>query len=143
MKITKENSVTVKNIYFVVTVFLVECILLMITSGIFIACKAIFNEVLTEGIYLLIVLTSTTITWYIAFNIGIYNIFQAKKIAKKNLKLLKKCLKKDWVVFTLLSILLLCSHDIYCMIGVVALFINYPLLFKIFDRTCKNHYKTI
>lgn len=143
MKITNENAVTVKNIYFFVTVFCVEFFLMFLLGGIFLVFMYFFRDVISEGVFFLVGLIIFTFTWYIAFKLGVYNIFHSKKIAKKNIKKLKECLKKDLILLSFISVLVLSNSDILIMLGLSSLFINYPLLTRMFDKTARNYYKTI
>lgn len=147
MKITKENAVSVKNMYFCVTVFLVQFILaLVVFCGMAIIKLIFFRNVPEEELYFVITpiqLIVNILIWYIAGKIGIYNIFSSQKIAKKNLLPLRKAVIKDWTIFIAMMILFSLSNVVNIVIVGIALFVNLPLLKKNFDKQVALHYGNI
>lgn len=144
MKITKENAVSVKNTYFCVTVFLVQLVLALVVFGSIAVIKIFFfNDISVEKWYFVmtpIQLGLNFLIWYIAGKIGIYNIFNSKRIAKKNLLPLRKAVIKDWCIFIGMMVVLSLSNIVNILIVVVSLFINLPLLKRNFDKQATLHY---
>lgn len=147
MKKPKENAVSIKNAYFCVTVFLVQFVLMIITFiTIEIIKHTILQNVSTERLYFVmtpIELGLNIIIWYIAGKIGLYNIFNSKKIAKKNLLPLKKAVVKDWCYLTGIVVLLSLSNIVNIFIALIALCVNLPLLKRNFDKQAILHYGKI
>lgn len=147
MKITKENAVSVKNMYFCVTVFLVQFVLALIVFSIMAIVKmTIFKNVPEEELYFVmtpIQIGVNILIWYIAGKVGIYNIFSSQKIAKKNLLPLRKAVIKDWSIFIAMMVLFSLSNIVNLIVVLIALFINLPLLKKNFDKQVALHYGNI
>lgn len=147
MEITKENAVSVKNTYFCVTVFLVQLVLTIITFGAMEIIKHVFlNNISIEQLYFVMTplqLGCNILIWYIAGKIGVYNIFNSKRIAKKNLLPLRKAVIKDWCIFIGMMGLLSLSNTINIIIVITSLFINLPLLKRNFDKQATIHYGKI
>lgn len=147
MKTKTENIVSERNIYFCVTVFLVQLVLaLVIFSGITIIKHTLLHNISAEAIYFVITpveLTLNILIWYIAGKIGIYNIFNNQKIAKKNLLPLRKAVIKDWCFFIIMMIIYSLSNILNIIIVGIALLINLPLLKKNFDKQVHLHYGKI
>lgn len=144
MKITKENAVSVKNTYFCVTVFLVQLVLALVIFGSMAIIKIIFfHNVSAEKMFFVmtpIQLILNVLIWYIAGKVGVYNIFNSKRIAKKNLLPLRKAVIKDWCMFIGMMVLFSLSNIVNIIIAVASLFINLPLLKRNFDRQAALHY---
>lgn len=147
MKITKENAVLVKNTYFCVTVFLVGLVLaLVIFSIIAILKNTIFKNVDFNQFYLVmapIQLGLNILIWYIAAKIGLYNIFNSKKIAKKNLLPLRKAVIRDGGFFMTLMFFVSLSNIVNIMIILLSSLINLSLLKRGFDKQATLHYGNI
>lgn len=147
MENKKENIVSERNMYFCVTVFLVQLILAIITFIIVGGVKhLLINNISTEALYFVmtpIELGLNIFIWYVAGRIGIYNIFSKQKIAKKNLLPLRKAVIKDWCFFVGMMILLSLSNTLNIMIAGVSLLVNLPLLKKNFDKQASLLYSNI
>lgn len=87
MENKKENIVSERNMYFCVTVFLVQLVLAVLTFIIIGGLKRLLiHNVSTEAFYFVmtpIELGLNFLIWYVAGRIGVYNIFNNQKIAKK------------------------------------------------------------
>ncbi len=144
MKITKENAVSVKNMYFCVTVFLVQLVLAFIVFlTMAILKKTFFSNISTEQLFFVVTpieLVLNIMIWYIAGKIGLYNIFNSKKIAKKNLLPLRKAVIKDWCFFIATMIIISLSNIVNILIVGISLIINLPLLKRNFDKQAVLHY---
>lgn len=144
MEITKENAVSVKNMYFCVTVFFVQLVLMLVVFvGMTMVKKFLFADFPTEKLYFVITpieLGLNILIWYIAGKIGIYNLFNSKKIAKKNLVPLRKAVIKDWCFFIGMMILVSLSNILNIIIAGTAVMINLPLLKRNFDKQAIIHY---
>lgn len=147
MKITKENAVSVKNMYFCVTVFLVQLVLAFVVFlTMAILKKTFFSNISTEQLFFVVTpieLVLNILIWYIAGKIGLYNIFNSKKIAKKNLLPLRKAVIKDWCFFIATMIIISLSNIVNILIVGISLVINLPLLKRNFDRQAVLHYGKI
>lgn len=147
MKSKKENIVSEKNMYFCVTVFLVQLVLAVITFVMIGFLKHfLIHNISTEAFYFVmtpIELALNFLIWYIAGRVGVYNIFNSQKIAKKNLLPLRKAVIKDWCFFIGMMILLSLSNTLNIMIVGISLIINLPLLKRNFDRQAALLYHNI
>jgi len=144
MKTTKENAVSVKNTYFCVTVFLVQLVLALIVFLLMEIIKLIFfRQVSIEQLYFVMTPIQLLLNigiWYIAGQIGLYNVFNSGKIAKKNLLPLRKAVIKDWCMFIGMMALLSLSNVVNILVVLISLFINLPLLKRNFDKQVAIHY---
>lgn len=146
MKNKKENIVSERNMYFCVTVFLVQLVLAVITFLIVGGLKhLLIHNVSTEAFYFVmtpIELGLNILIWYVAGRIGVYNVF-SKKIAKKNLLPLRKAVIKDWCFFIGMMILLSLSNTLNILIVGISLLVNLPLLKRNFDKQASLLYRNI
>lgn len=147
MEITKENAVSVKNMYFCVTVFFVQLVLMLVVFvGMAMVKKVFFADFSKEKLYFVITpieLGLNILIWYIAGKIGIYNIFNSKKIAKKNLVSLRKAVIKDWCFFIGMMTIISLSNILNIIIAGTAVMINLPLLKRNFDKQAIIHYGNV
>jgi len=147
MEKKKENIVSERNMYFCVTVFLVQLVLAVLTFIVVGGLKhLLIRNISTEAFYFVmtpIELGLNILIWYIAGRIGVYNIFNNQKIAKKNLLPLRKAVIKDWCFFIGMMVLLSLSNTLNILIVGISLLVNLPLLKKNFDRQASLLYSNI